>query len=67
MDIQQLIKQAGNQSALARAFGVSRMAVTYWVQSGKLPESRVWQLQAGAVKLPEKPLQAITGEGTRKV
>ena len=67
MNIYELVKKAGSQSELAKAFGVTRMAVTHWMRDGKLPQSRVWQIEAGAVKLPEKRLQPISGEGKGKV
>jgi len=63
MNIHELVKKAGSQAQLARAFGVSRMAVTHWVQAGELPQQRRWQLEAGAVKLPESDSQAILGAG----
>lgn len=63
IDPKALVAAYGNQSAVARAFGVSRMAVTLWIQAGRLPPARLWQLQAGAVKPPEKPLEAATGQG----
>ena len=55
----QLVAKYGNQSAVARAFGVSRMAVTLWVQKGELPPARLWQLQAGVVKPPQKAPEAL--------
>ena len=67
MNIQELVKAYGNQSKVAQAFGVTRMAVTYWVQSGKLPKIREWQIQAGEVKPPEKPLEPVFGKGKGKV
>lgn len=62
IDPRTLVAQFGNQAAVARAFGVSRMAVTLWIQAGRLPAARLWQLQAGAVKPPEKPSEAVTGQ-----
>ena len=38
MDINDLIKQHGNQSAVARHFGVTRQYVSRWVQNQKVPE-----------------------------
>ena len=67
MNIQELVKAYGNQSKVAQAFGVTRMAVTYWVQSGKLPKIREWQIQAGEVKPTEKPLKSVFGKGKGKV
>jgi len=44
MDIEQIIRNAGSQSELARLLGVSRGAVWIWKRDG-LPKSRIWQLQ----------------------
>jgi len=38
MDINQLIEKHGNQSAVARHFGVTRQYVSRWVQNQKVPE-----------------------------
>ncbi len=54
MNIQKLIKQYGSQQALAQAFGVTDGAVSQWVEAGKLPQQRVWQVKAGLIKLPGK-------------
>jgi DNA-binding transcriptional regulator YdaS (Cro superfamily) len=67
MDINELVKQYGSQTALAKALGVTRAAVSLWVVSGRMPKGRVWQIQAGAIKPPEKPLQPISGKGKGKV
>jgi predicted transcriptional regulator len=34
-----------NQSRMARAFGVSRAAVSLWVKRGKLPALRAYQFR----------------------
>lgn len=67
MDINSLVEQYGNQSKLAEALGVTRAAVNQWVLSGKMPQGRVWQVQAGAIKPPEKPLQPISGKSKGNV
>lgn len=38
MDINQLIEKHGNQSAVARHFGVTRQFVSRWVKNGRVPE-----------------------------
>jgi hypothetical protein len=38
MDIQDLIEKHGNQSGLAKHFGVTRQYVSKWVAAGKIPE-----------------------------
>ncbi len=38
MDINQLIEKHGNQSAVARHFGVTRQFVSRWVKNGVVPE-----------------------------
>ena len=48
----QLVKKYGSQTAVARAFGVSRIAVHKWVKAGAIPQQRVWQLKAGLVPPP---------------
>lgn len=52
MNIQKLIKLYGSQQAVAKAFGVTKGAVSHWVKSGKVPDARLWQLQAGKVAKP---------------
>ena len=52
MTPKQLVKQYGTQTAVAQAFGVSRIAVHKWVKAGELPIQRLWQLQAGKVAFP---------------
>ena len=52
MKPQQLIKRYGSQYAVAKAFGVTRAAVQQWVKAGKVPDARLWQLQAGKVAKP---------------
>jgi len=42
MDKQQAIKLAGSQSELARILGISRGAVSQWID---IPQGRVWQLK----------------------
>jgi len=44
MDIEQIIRNAGSQSELARLLGVTRGAVWIWKRDG-LPKSRIWQLK----------------------
>jgi DNA-binding transcriptional regulator YdaS (Cro superfamily) len=67
MDIYELVKRYGNQTKLAKALGVSRAAVNQWVIAGQMPKGRIWQVQAGAVKPPEKPLQTISSESKGEV
>lgn len=38
MDINDLIERHGNQSAVAKHFGVTRQYVSRWVQNQKVPE-----------------------------
>jgi DNA invertase Pin-like site-specific DNA recombinase len=45
MDIQSIINKAGSQSELARLLGVKRTTVWLWKKNGKIPQSRVWQIQ----------------------
>jgi DNA invertase Pin-like site-specific DNA recombinase len=45
MDINIIIRNAGSQSELARILGVERTAVYLWKKKGKLPMSRIWQIQ----------------------
>lgn len=49
MDIDQLIKKYGNQSAVARRFGVTRAYVSKWVKSGRVPERYALRELAGEV------------------
>ena len=49
----QLVKKYGTQTAVAKAFGVSRIAVHKWVKAGAIPQQRVWQLKAGLVPPPK--------------
>ena len=63
MQIETLIKQFGNQSRIAEHFGVSRAAVSQWVKAGEIPQARLWQLQAGAVKPPVGASGTISAEG----
>jgi DNA-binding transcriptional regulator YdaS (Cro superfamily) len=63
MQIEILIKQLGNQSRVAEFFNVSRAAVSQWVKAGEIPQARLWQLQAGAVKPPERPVEPISADG----
>ena len=46
MDIHDLIRQHGSQAALARYLGVTPARVCQWAKAGRLPQARVWQLQA---------------------
>lgn len=48
----QLVKKYGSQTAVAKAFGVSRIAVHKWVKRGAIPVARQWQLKAGLVPPP---------------
>ena len=48
----QLVKRYGSQTAVAKAFGVSRIAVHKWVKAGAIPQQRQWQLKAGLVPPP---------------
>ena len=66
MDINDLVKQYGSQTALAKALGVTRAAVSLWVVSGRMPKGRVWQIQAGAIKPPQSRSEAISDEGNGK-
>ena len=49
----QLLKKYGTQTAVAKAFGVSRIAVHKWVKAGAIPRQREWQLKAGFVQPPK--------------
>lgn len=53
MDIQNLIKRYGSQTAVAKAFGVTKGAVSQWVKAGAIPAARAWQYKAGLAK-PQK-------------
>ena len=48
MDIQTLIEKYGNQSAIARRFGVTRAAVSRWARVG-VPERYALRELAGEV------------------
>jgi DNA invertase Pin-like site-specific DNA recombinase len=52
MDINKLLKKFGSQSALAKAFGVSRQAVAKWMAAGELPALRVYQARELMRKAP---------------
>ena len=39
-------------NAVAKAFGVTRAAVQQWVKTGKVPDARRWQYEAGKVARP---------------
>jgi DNA invertase Pin-like site-specific DNA recombinase len=45
MDINNIIKKVGSQSELARLLGVKRTTVWLWKKTGKVPQSRIWQIQ----------------------
>jgi DNA invertase Pin-like site-specific DNA recombinase len=45
MDIQLIINKVGSQSELARLLGVKRTTVWLWKKNGKIPQSRIWQMQ----------------------
>jgi hypothetical protein len=53
MDVKKLIKKYGSQQALAKAFGVTKGAVSQWAKAGAIPAARLWQLKAGLVKPPQ--------------
>jgi len=53
MNPQELVVKYGSQTAVAKAFGVTRAAVQLWVRQGKVPQARLWQYQAGLVKPPQ--------------
>ncbi len=53
MNPQELVVKYGSQTAVAKAFGVTRAAVQLWVRQGKVPQARLWQYQAGLVKPPK--------------
>ena len=40
-----MLRFFGSQSEIARAFGVSRQAVSKWVLGGRLPVLRAYQAQ----------------------
>lgn len=48
MDIQVLVEKYGNQSAIARKFGVTRQAVSKWARTG-VPERYALRELAGEV------------------
>jgi DNA-binding transcriptional regulator YdaS (Cro superfamily) len=62
MDINELVKTYGSQTKLAKALGVTRAAVNQWVLAGRMPKGRMWQVMAGAVKLPEKLSAPVSDE-----
>jgi DNA invertase Pin-like site-specific DNA recombinase len=45
MNIEQIIINAGSQSELARLLDVKRTTVWMWKKLGKIPKSRIWQIQ----------------------
>jgi DNA invertase Pin-like site-specific DNA recombinase len=45
MDIKTLLKKYGTATAIAKAFGVSRQAVSRWIQTGKVPLLRQYEMQ----------------------
>lgn len=53
MSPQELVVKYGSQTAVAKAFGVTRAAVQLWVRQGKVPQARLWQYQAGLVQPPQ--------------
>jgi DNA-binding transcriptional regulator YdaS (Cro superfamily) len=50
MDIKQALKVYGSPGAIAKAFGVSGPAVSRWIRNGRIPQARLWQFKAKAVK-----------------
>jgi len=53
MNPQELVRKYGSQTAVARAFGVTRSAVQQWVKAAQVPRARLWQAKAGLVKPPQ--------------
>lgn len=49
MTIDELLKKYGNQSEIARHFGVTRAYVSKWVKAGKVPERFALRELAGEV------------------
>ena len=45
MDIQSIINKVGSQTELAKMLGVKRTTVWLWKKNGKIPQSRIWQMQ----------------------
>jgi DNA invertase Pin-like site-specific DNA recombinase len=45
MDIKTLLKKYGTATAIAKAFGVSRQAVSRWIQTGKVPLLRQYEVE----------------------
>jgi DNA invertase Pin-like site-specific DNA recombinase len=45
MNIEQIIINAGSQSELARLLDVKRTTVWMWKKLGKIPKSRLWQIE----------------------
>jgi predicted DNA-binding protein YlxM (UPF0122 family) len=45
MNIKELLKVFGSASEMARAFNVSRQAVSKWIKAGELPALRQYQAQ----------------------
>jgi len=45
MDIKTLLKKYGTATAIAKAFGVSRQAVSRWIQNGKVPLLRQYEVE----------------------
>jgi DNA invertase Pin-like site-specific DNA recombinase len=54
MDIQQALKKFGSPAGVARAFKVSPPAVSRWIRNGRIPQARVWQYEAGKIKVEKK-------------
>jgi DNA invertase Pin-like site-specific DNA recombinase len=45
MNIEQIINKVGSQTELAKLLGVKRTTVWLWKKNGKIPQSRIWQMQ----------------------
>ena len=43
--IEVAIADVGSQGAVARALGITRQAVTFWVRTGRLPAERAIELE----------------------
>jgi predicted transcriptional regulator len=68
MSIEELVKRYGNQSAIARRFGVTRAAVSRWARVG-VPEKYLLRELAGEVvaELKEEDQSRSTRRLIRKI
>ncbi len=69
MSLEELVKKYGNQSAIARRFGVTRAAVSRWARVGVVPEKYSLRELAGEVvaELKEEDQSRSTRRLIRKI